>query len=81
VAVPVMFVATAYEMSVIGIRYSGDELAVFLVGFAVAFVVALVSVKMFLRILNRCTLQPFAWYRIIAAPIFFYLTSKLGSQV
>ena len=78
VAVPVMFIATAYEMSAIGVQFSSEELAVFLVGFTVAFVVALISVKIFLRILDRCTLQPFAWYRIIAAPIFFYLASSLN---
>lgn len=79
VAVPVMFIATTYELSLIGMAFSGDELTILLVGFAVAFLVALVSVKMFLHILNRCTLQPFAWYRIIAAPVFYYFTRSLGS--
>jgi undecaprenyl-diphosphatase len=79
VAVPVMFIATAYEMSRMGMNYSGDELKIFLVGFSVAFVVALVSVKTFLRVLNRFSLRPFAWYRIIAAPVFYYLILHLPS--
>jgi undecaprenyl-diphosphatase len=40
----------------------------------VAFIVALLSVKAFLHLLNRWTLVPFAWYRIVAAPVFYYLT-------
>jgi undecaprenyl-diphosphatase len=74
VAVPVMCIATGYEMSRIGLSFSRAELAALVVGFAVAFVVALLSVKAFLQIVNRWTLRPFAWYRIIAAPIFYYLT-------
>jgi undecaprenyl-diphosphatase len=78
VAVPVMFVATGYEMSRMGLNMSADDLAVFLIGFAVAFGVALLSVKVFLQVLNQCSLRPFAWYRIIAAPIFYYLTYSVG---
>lgn len=74
IAVPVMFVATGYELSKVGLGFSREELRIFLVGFFVAFGVALFSVKMFLRLLNRWSLRPFAWYRIIAAPLFYYLT-------
>jgi undecaprenyl-diphosphatase len=78
VAVPVMFVATGYEMSKIGATLSGEELRWFFLGFVVAFVVALLSVKAFVRLLGRWTLAPFAWYRIVAAPIFFYMTRTGG---
>jgi undecaprenyl-diphosphatase len=78
VAVPIMFVATGYEMSKIGASFSNEELAWFVIGFAVAFVVAWLSVKVFLGLLNRWTLAPFAWYRIIAAPVFYYLTRRSG---
>ncbi len=78
VAVPVMFIATGYEMSKIGMTFYGDELAIFAVGFVVAFVVALLSVKAFLHLLSRWSLRPFAWYRIIAAPVFYYLTHTIG---
>ncbi|MGH7853847.1 MAG: undecaprenyl-diphosphate phosphatase, partial [Candidatus Binatia bacterium] len=43
-------------------------------GFLVSFVVALLAVKGFVRFLERGKLTPFAWYRIIVAPIFYYLT-------
>lgn len=74
VAVPIMFIATGYEMSKIGATFSADELGRFVLGFVLAFIVALLSVKAFLHLLNRWTLVPFAWYRIVAAPIFYYLT-------
>jgi undecaprenyl pyrophosphate phosphatase UppP len=44
----------------------------------VSFIVALVAVKCFVRFLERGKLTPFAWYRIIVAPIFHYLTRGLS---
>jgi undecaprenyl-diphosphatase len=78
VAVPIMFIATGYEMSKIGAAFSSAELTWFFIGFVVAFVVALLSVKAFLRLLNRWTLVPFAWYRIVAAPVFYYMTRTVS---
>jgi undecaprenyl-diphosphatase len=78
VAVPVMVVATGYEMSRMGFNFFGAELTSFLVGFTVAFLVALLSVKAFLGMVSRWTLRPFGWYRIIAAPLFYYLTYGSG---
>jgi undecaprenyl-diphosphatase len=46
----------------------GGQLAV---GFGVAFIVALLTVRAFLRMLNRWSLAPFAWYRIVTAPLFY----------
>ena len=47
------------------------------VGFVVAFIVALITVKMFVQFLQRGKLTPFAWYRILVAPIFYFLTRGL----
>jgi undecaprenyl-diphosphatase len=44
------------------------------IGFIVSFLVALIAVKGFVRFLERGKLTPFAWYRILVAPIFYYLT-------
>ena len=41
IAVPIMVIVTGYEMSKIGATFSRDELKFFFLGFAVAFVVAL----------------------------------------
>lgn len=78
VAVPIMFIATGYEMSKIGATFSGAELRWFFLGFAVAFAIAVLSVKAFLHLLNRWTLVPFAWYRIVSAPVFYYMTRAIG---
>jgi undecaprenyl-diphosphatase len=78
VAVPVMIVATGYELSKIGTSFTAEELGVFGTGFAVAFIIALLSVKTFLHLLDRWSLRPFAWYRIVAAPLFYYLTRTVS---
>jgi undecaprenyl-diphosphatase len=43
-------------------------------GFLVAFIVALLTIRAFVRMLNRWSLVPFAWYRIVAAPLFYLIT-------
>jgi len=48
------------------------------VGFLVSFIVALAAVKGFVQYLQRGKLAPFAWYRIVAAPVFYFLTRGLS---
>ena len=43
------------------------------VGFNVSFIVALLAIKGFVTFLERGKLTVFAWYRIVVAPIFYYL--------
>jgi undecaprenyl-diphosphatase len=74
IAVPVMAIATAYDLLKMGDAWSGTETAQLAVGFLIAFIVALLTIRWFLRALNRWTLAPFAWYRIIIAPIFYLVT-------
>ena len=47
-------------------------------GFSVSFAVALLAVKGFVRYLGHGKLTPFAWYRIVAAPVFYYLTRGIS---
>jgi undecaprenyl-diphosphatase len=68
-----MMAATGYDLLKIHDKLSGAETAQFAIGFAVAFVVALATIKWFVRLLNRWSLAPFAWYRIAVAPIFYLL--------
>lgn len=74
IAVPIMAAATGYDLLKVKDTLSGVETAQLTVGFLVAFVVALLTIRAFLRALNRWTLAPFAWYRIIVAPIFYLIT-------
>lgn len=78
IAVPVMLAATGSEIWHMGGAFTSEELAQFAVGFVVSFLVALMAIATFIRILSRWSLAPFAWYRIVAAPVFYYLTRSLG---
>ncbi len=77
IAVPIMCIATGYEMVKMRNLFVAQDLMLFGIGFVVAFVVALITVKAFVNFLGRGSLAPFAWYRIIIAPIFYLLTHGL----
>lgn len=65
VAVPVMCAAVAYDLyKSMGIL-SANDLQIFAIGFLVAFVTAIFAVKFFIAVLNRVTLAPFGYYRIL----------------
>jgi undecaprenyl-diphosphatase len=78
IAVPIMFAATGYEMIKIRNQLAFQDSLQLAVGFAVSFVVALIAVKGFVGFLHRGRLTPFAWYRIMVAPIFYFLTRGLA---
>lgn len=78
IAVPVMFAATGYELFEMRDRLAIHDSQEFVIGFLVSFIVALAAVKGFIRYLGRGKLAPFAWYRILAAPIFYLLTRGLS---
>ncbi len=75
IAVPIMAAASGYDLLKMRGSFSSAELAQFSAGFVISFVVAVVSIASFIRILSRWSLAPFAWYRIVAAPIFYFLTA------
>jgi undecaprenyl-diphosphatase len=76
IAVPVMLAATAYDLLKMRAALSSEDLIVFGVGFLVSFVVGAIAIAGFVRILNRWTLAPFGWYRILVAPLFYWLTQS-----
>ena len=76
IAVPVMLTIECYELIKMGSLFSAQDATNFIIGFVVSFVVAVLAVKTFILLLSKWTLVPFAWYRIIVAPIFFLLTSE-----
>ena len=78
IAVPVLFAASGYELIKMRDQLAAQDALQLGVGFIVSFVVALLAVKVFVRFLERGNLTPFAWYRIIAAPVFYYLTRGLS---
>lgn len=77
IAVPILFAASGYELLRMRDRLTADDAVGLAVGFAVSFIVALITVKGFVQFLQRGKLTPFAWYRIVAAPVFYYVTRGL----
>jgi undecaprenyl-diphosphatase len=77
IAVPVLFAAAAYEFVKMSDQLALQEALDLGVGFVVSFIVALVAIKGFVRFLQSGKLTPFAWYRIVVAPIFYYFTRGL----
>lgn len=77
-AVPTMLAVTVYSIFVKSWDYQGqamhgyemlsqgDNLMLFLVGNAVAFVVAILAIKFFINVLTRYGFKVWGWYRIVA---------------
>lgn len=72
-AVPVMLAATGYDILKSWQLFTSADLAFFSVGMIGAFLSALLAVKVFVALLARVTLAPFAIYRLILALSFFIL--------
>ena len=63
-AVPVLLLATAYELAKDRHILEGSNLTFLAVGFVTSAVAAVLAVKAFIAFLQRSTMVPFAWYRI-----------------
>lgn len=63
-AIPIMVMASAYDLFKSRDVLSAADLPVFAVGFVVSFLSALVVIRAFLAFVARRTFVPFAWYRI-----------------
>lgn len=71
-AVPMMLVATGYDLLKSYHELTINDFSLIGVGFFVSFVVSILAVKWFLKLLQKIKLAPFAIYRIILAGIIFY---------
>lgn len=73
-AVPVMAGASFLSLLKHWQYITADTLPFFIVGFVSAFLFALLSIRFFLKLINRVKLIPFALYRIVlAAVIYFFI--------
>lgn len=63
-AVPTMLGATVLSLAKGGAQFSGNEWGLLAVGFAIAFVVAVGSIRFMMSLLPRVGFAPFGWYRI-----------------
>ncbi|MBQ7456089.1 MAG: undecaprenyl-diphosphate phosphatase [Desulfovibrio sp.] len=71
-AVPVMVAATGYELLTSWQSVSSEDLRFFALGMFASFVFALLAVKLFILLVSRITLRPFAIYRLVLAPVVYY---------
>jgi undecaprenyl-diphosphatase len=70
-AVPTMAAATGLDLVKSNFHFSTSEWGMLAVGFAGAFVTALVSVRYFLRFVEKHTFVPFGVYRMLLALLFW----------
>ncbi|WP_072335469.1 undecaprenyl-diphosphate phosphatase [Thermoactinomyces sp. DSM 45891] len=71
-AVPVMFGASALSLVKGWSSFTIDALPFFIVGFISAFIFALISIRFFLKLINKIKLAPFGMYRIVLAAIIYF---------
>ena len=65
IAVPMMCAATAYDCIKSWSGLDISMLPIFIVGFIISFIVSIVAIKFMLAILNKYSLLPFAYYRVV----------------
>lgn len=72
-AVPIMAGASLISLIKNWQYFTIDALPFFIVGFISAFLFALISMRFFLKLINRIKLLPFAIYRIILAAVVYFV--------
>ena len=76
ISVPVMLGATILDLYDSREYLVADDLVLFAIGFVTAFVVALVAVTTFLKVVKRLRLEWFAAYRFVLAGVFYFFIMK-----
>ncbi len=71
-AVPIMVAATGFDLYKSAGELSVADIPFFAVGTAVSFLAALAAVKVFIGLVGRVSLRPFAWYRLALAPLVYW---------
>jgi len=72
-AVPIMAGASFLSLLKNWQYFSVEALPFFAAGFISAFIFALVSIRFFLKLINKIKLMPFAIYRIVLAAVIYFL--------
>lgn len=63
-AIPVMFGASLLKLLKFGLAFTGQELAILLVGMAVSFLVSVVVIRFLMGYIRKHDFKVFGWYRI-----------------
>ncbi|MGG1312471.1 undecaprenyl-diphosphate phosphatase [Cohnella laeviribosi] len=72
IAIPIMTVATGYELLENIGSFQAEDFRFFASGFVVSFIVAWAVVVGFLKVLQKVKLKHFAWYRFALAALFWF---------
>jgi undecaprenyl-diphosphatase len=64
VAVPIMCAAVIFDLIKSASLLQMSDVPVFITGFLISFLAAMVAIKYFIRLIGQITLRPFGWYRI-----------------
>ncbi len=64
-AIPTMLAATALDIYKNPTIFTGDQLTVWLVGFVVSFITAIIGVKFLIKYVQKNDFKAFGWYRIV----------------
>jgi undecaprenyl-diphosphatase len=72
-AIPIMLLASLYSVYKTFDLFTAEDIGFFAAGFVSAFVVALLAIVTFLKLLGRVKLTPFAYYRFGLALVFWLL--------
>jgi undecaprenyl-diphosphatase len=72
-AVPIMLGASSISLIKNWQYFTLADLPFFIAGFITAFVFALISIRFFLKLINKIKLVPFAIYRIVLAAVIYFL--------
>ena len=75
-AIPTMFAASGYEIMKNIHSFSNQNITLLAVGFVVSFIASYIAVKLFLKFVQKYTLNAFGIYRIIIGIILLYLINQ-----
>jgi undecaprenyl-diphosphatase len=64
-ALPTMLAATAFNLYKSPLIINQEKIIIWLIGFIVAFITAILGIKFFLKFIQKNNFSPFGWYRII----------------
>ncbi len=74
-SIPVMFGASALKLLKFGFNFTGEEIAILLMGMIVAFIVSIFAIRFLLGYIKNNDFKAFGWYRILLGMlvlIYFY---------
>ncbi len=74
-AVPIMIAATGFDLLSHWTLLEREDFVILAIGSAFAFLSAWAAVKIFITLVQKISLRPFAWYRLLIAPLILYFWS------